>query len=152
MPSPANWKIPLFGTPCRSKYASTALFHQQFKHNQSAASANTSQFTKYRNAYNSHEEWGYFFGWPVAGFLWPLWLPFCLEISEIPSFSEVRWHQLPLRHECDDNHHYSQKNHCNDNCNDFSDYNDIIAPLDKLIMLHYFRYCHQNHHQCPGRA
>ena len=25
---------------------------------------------------------------------------------------------------------YSQKNHCNDNCNDFSDYNDIIAPLD----------------------
>ena len=23
--------------------------------------------------------------------------------------------------------HYSQKNHCNDNCNDFSDYNDIIA-------------------------
>ena len=33
--------------------------------------------------------------------------------------------------------HYSQKNHCNDNCNDFSDYNDIIAPLDKLTMLHY---------------
>ena len=32
------------------------------------------------------------------------------------------------------NDHYSQKNHCNDNCNDFSDYNDIIAPLDKLIM------------------
>ena len=32
---------------------------------------------------------------------------------------------------------YSQKNHCNDNCNDFSDYNDIIAPLNKLIMLHY---------------
>ena len=30
--------------------------------------------------------------------------------------------------------HNSQKNHCNDNCNDFSDYNDIIAPLDKLIM------------------
>ena len=30
--------------------------------------------------------------------------------------------------------HYSQRNHCNDNCNDFSDYNDIIAPLDKLIM------------------
>ena len=34
----------------------------------------------------------------------------------------------------DDNIHYSQKNHCNDNCNDFSDYNDIIAPLGKLIM------------------
>ena len=39
------------------------------------------------------------------------------------------------------NNHYSQKNHCNDNCNDFSDYNGIIAPLDKLllrgaIMLH----------------
>ena len=36
---------------------------------------------------------------------------------------------------------YSQKNHCNDNCNYFSDYNDIIAPLNKLmmsaIMLHY---------------
>ena len=32
------------------------------------------------------------------------------------------------------NTHYSQKNHCNNNCNDFSDYNDIIAPLDKLIM------------------
>ena len=32
--------------------------------------------------------------------------------------------------------HCSQKNHCNDNCNNFSDYNDIIAPLDKLIMLH----------------
>ena len=32
------------------------------------------------------------------------------------------------------NLHYSQKYHCNDNCNDFSDYNDIIAPLDKLIM------------------
>ena len=30
--------------------------------------------------------------------------------------------------------HFSQKNHCNDNCNDFSDYNDIIASLDKLIM------------------
>ena len=29
---------------------------------------------------------------------------------------------------------YSQKNHCNDNCNDFSDYNDIIALLDKLII------------------
>ena len=29
--------------------------------------------------------------------------------------------------------HYSQKNHCNDNCNDFSDYNDIIAPLEMLI-------------------
>ena len=27
-----------------------------------------------------------------------------------------------------------RKNHCNDNCNDFSDYNGIIAPLDKLIM------------------
>ena len=26
------------------------------------------------------------------------------------------------------NDHYSQKNHCND----FSDYNDTIAPLDKL--------------------
>ena len=37
----------------------------------------------------------------------------------------------------DQNIHYSQKNHCNDNCNDFSDYNDIIASLDKLIMLHY---------------
>ena len=37
----------------------------------------------------------------------------------------------------DSNDHYSQKNHCNDNCNDFSDFNDIIAPLDKLIMLHY---------------
>ena len=34
--------------------------------------------------------------------------------------------------------HYSQKNNSNGNCNDFSDYNDIIAPLDKLIMLHYF--------------
>ena len=33
--------------------------------------------------------------------------------------------------------HYSQTNHCNDNCNDFSDYNDIIAPLDKRIMFHY---------------
>ena len=31
--------------------------------------------------------------------------------------------------------HYSQKNHCNDNCNDFSDYNDIIAPLDKQYHL-----------------
>ena len=30
--------------------------------------------------------------------------------------------------------HCSQKNHCNYNCNDFSDYNDIIAPLNKLIM------------------
>ena len=34
----------------------------------------------------------------------------------------------------DGNDHYRQKNHCNDNCNDFSDFNDIIAPLDKLIM------------------
>ena len=35
-------------------------------------------------------------------------------------------------------HHYSHKNNCNDNCNnDFSDYNEIIAPLDKLIMLHF---------------
>ena len=43
---------------------------------------------------------------------------------------------------CSSSHkkHYSQKNHCNDNCNDFSDYNDIIAPLDKLIMLHYIIY------------
>ena len=32
-----------------------------------------------------------------------------------------------------DNNHYSQENHCNDNCNAFSDYNDIIAPLVKLI-------------------
>ena len=29
---------------------------------------------------------------------------------------------------------YSQKNDCNDNFKDFSDYNDIIAPLDKLII------------------
>ena len=36
------------------------------------------------------------------------------------------------------NAHDSQKSHCND----FSDYNDIIAPLDKLIMLHY---SHKNH-------
>jgi len=35
------------------------------------------------------------------------------------------------------NTYYSQENHCNDNSNDFSDNNDIIAPLDKLIMLHY---------------
>ena len=35
----------------------------------------------------------------------------------------------------DDNIHHSQKNHCNDNCNDFSDSNDIIAPLEK------FRFC-----------
>ena len=35
--------------------------------------------------------------------------------------------------------HYSQKNHCNDDCDDSSDNNDIIAPLDKLIMLHYKR-------------
>ena len=34
------------------------------------------------------------------------------------------------------NAHYSQKNHWNANCNDLSYYNDIIAPLDKLIMLH----------------
>ena len=34
----------------------------------------------------------------------------------------------------DKNNHYSQKDHCSDNCNDFSDYNDITAPLDKLIM------------------
>ena len=33
-----------------------------------------------------------------------------------------------------DNNHYSQENHCNDNCNDFSDYNDIIALMDKLII------------------
>ena len=26
--------------------------------------------------------------------------------------------------------HNSQKNHCNDNCNDFSDYNDIIGQAD----------------------
>ena len=31
--------------------------------------------------------------------------------------------------------HYSQKNNCNDNCNNFSDYNDIVAPLDKLIII-----------------
>ena len=30
--------------------------------------------------------------------------------------------------------HFGQKSHCNDNCNDFSDNYDIIAPLDKLIM------------------
>ena len=47
---------------------------------------------------------------------------------------------------CWQKEHYSQKNHCNDNCNDFSDYNDIIAPLDKLIMLDWrakgpARYC-----------
>ena len=33
--------------------------------------------------------------------------------------------------------HFSQKSHCNHNCNDFSDYDDIIAPLDKMIMLHF---------------
>ena len=32
------------------------------------------------------------------------------------------------------NYHYGQKDHCNDNCNYFSDYDDIIAPLDNLIM------------------
>ena len=37
------------------------------------------------------------------------------------------------------NLHYSQKNHCNDNCTDFSDYNDIIATLDKLIMSFILR-------------
>ena len=35
------------------------------------------------------------------------------------------------------NHHYSQKYHCNDIYNHLSDYNDNIAPFDKLIMLHY---------------
>ena len=45
--------------------------------------------------------------------------------------------------------HYSQKNHCNDKCNDFSDYNDIVAPLDKLIMLHYYsRYMESIEHYC----
>ena len=29
---------------------------------------------------------------------------------------------------CSYNLHFSQKHHCNDNCNDFSDYKDIIAP------------------------
>ena len=37
--------------------------------------------------------------------------------------------------------HYSQKTHCNDNCNDFSDYNDTIAPLDKLMILHNGQGC-----------
>ena len=41
--------------------------------------------------------------------------------------------------------HYSQKNHCND----FSNYNDIIAPLDKVIMLHYIRHCCLKHFQPP---
>ena len=35
---------------------------------------------------------------------------------------------------CSYNLHFSQKHHCNDNCNDFSDFNDITAALDKLIM------------------
>ena len=46
----------------------------------------------------------------------------------------------------DQNIHYSQKNHCNDNCNDFSDYNDIIAPLEKVIMLHYHNDLNNYHH------
>ena len=34
-------------------------------------------------------------------------------------------------------HHFGQKNNCNDNCNDFSDFNEITAHLDKLIMLYF---------------
>ena len=45
--------------------------------------------------------------------------------------------------------HFSQKSHCNHNCNDFSDYDDIIAPLDKMIMLHYYsRYMESIEHYC----
>ena len=64
-----------------------------------------------------------------------------------PSLLEVAWwlrkrrtgSQWPERHhQISWKWHYSKKNHCNGNCNDLSDYNDIIAPLNKLVMLHFF--------------
>ena len=38
------------------------------------------------------------------------------------------------------NIHYSQKNNNNNDYDDISDYNDIIAALDKLIMLHFISH------------
>ena len=89
----------------------------------------------------------------VHGQIWPHSTQFCLEVlgsrwillvsylghpvcSFYPQCVEMAAHLFGTLG-ISLNTHYSQTNHCNDNYNDFSYNNDIIAPLDKLIMLHY---------------
>ena len=64
---------------------------------------------------------------------WNKKLPYLYAVSRVVSqfVSKVGTH-WGLRMWC--KNHCSHKNHCNDNCNDFSNYYEIVAPLDRLIM------------------
>ena len=59
-------------------------------------------------------------------------------VNRLPAFRHISYISFTTNQFCK-NGLYSQKNNCCDNCNDLSDYSDIIAPLDKVMILHYWK-------------
>ena len=76
---------------------------------------------------------------------WNKKLPYLYAVSRVVSqfVSKVGTH-WGLRMWC--KNHCSHKNHCNDNCNDFSGYNDQAStssrPLVPAYISHISHYCH----------